>query len=153
MELTQEQIVRIQRDFKVPVNSDFPGNGWVSSLSKESEMPTDEELKQLRGYIEFVLIGDGSIYGAYYGSKIVGQALPLLPGHNSLVFRKATGENSGWCYRRQSWSVGPIFVPSITEKNFRPHTLVEVMDRIEKDCRSRQWNNWKVAHSDVFPIT
>ena len=150
-ELTQEQVEYIQERFKVPVDRIYPRKEWVVSLSIESQMPADEELRQLRSFIEFKLLR--GIYKTSYGEEVLSRPLPLVPGHNTLIFRKVFGDNPGWCYRRQSWTEGPTFVPWTGEKDFHPHTLVEAMDKEMKNLASltAKWVEWKKEHSDIFP--
>lgn len=152
-ELTKEQVRYIQENFKVPVDRDiYPQQYWVISLSVESEMPSDAELRQLRSFIEFKMLR--GIYDPSFGQRVRDKPLPLVPGHNTLIFRKVYGDNTGWCYRRASWEIGPTFVPWTGEKDFHPHSLVEVIDRDMKDLVSIavKWTEWKSERPDIFPV-
>ena len=153
--LTQDQVRYIQENFKVPVDKDLhPQQTWIASLGLESEMPTDDELHQLRSYIEFVLLR-GGIFQPSYGQMVIDKSLPLEQGCNTVIFRKGYLDKKGWFYRRSTWQVGPMFVPSILEKGFHPHTLIKVIGREIFGFKSREakWAEWKREHPDIFPIT
>ena len=51
-----------------------------------------------------------------------------------------------WAYRRRSWRLGPLFVPSLSH---RPRSLVDILDLA--NANSSRWSAWKTANSEYFP--
>ena len=151
--LTQEQREHIQGGFKIPVDSFCPATYWIISVDSESNMPTDEELRRLRSYCEFVV---GKTYGPNNKRKILEEKdLPREAGYNTTIFRKGNemAENSGdaWFYRQSSWSQGPLFMPFTGAEDYRAHTLAEVMDRRENSMLEK-WSAWKSEYPEIFSI-
>jgi len=140
----------IQDEFKVPVDSSHPGTYWIACLDYESFLPTNLELLQIRSFIEF---STKRTYREHYQTKILEKPLASCSGHNTLIFLKGLRSNEsdqGWRFRRASWEIGPMYVPSITDADYRPHTLVEVMDIVEKNI-PEPWQKWKQEHPEIFP--
>jgi hypothetical protein len=148
--LDTEQIAHIQAA-RVPVDNDmYPKNSWVVCLSIESEMPTDQELRQLRSLCEYELTH------RYSGDewtvrleRMLTMPMALDRSVSSLIFCKRRGNAGGWFYRRPHWTQGPPFVPSFTEPDFQPHSLIEVMDR--HSVFPQRWAEWKKEHPNIFP--
>ncbi len=145
--LTHEQREHVQQ-FGVPVDSLAPATYWIVSLDAESEMPTDHELRQIRSFCEFKV---RRMYLERAAERILTtNALPREPGHNTVIFRKGWGEKSGvWFYRRMTWR-DPVFCPNPVGENYRPHTLVELMDN-DENLLPQKWLQWKAEHPDLFP--
>ncbi len=141
--ITQEQQEHIEKSFRIPVDTSHPGTYWIISLARESIMPSDEELKQMRSHQEFSV---RRTYAESYQEVVLKRKLPYDNGHNTVIFKKS---ERGWLFRRSSWE-SPFFVPSPTE-NERPLTLVEAIDRDEN--YDRKWDEWKQKHPEIFPPT
>ena len=135
----------IEKSFRIPVDASRPGSYWIISLARNSELPSDEELKQLRSYQEFSV---RRTYAESYQEVVLKRELPYDSGHNTVIFKKS-GQR-GWLFRRLSWE-SPLFIPSLTE-NERPLALVEIMDKNE-NSNPDKWNEWKRGHSEIFPPT
>lgn len=148
--LTSREADRVQKEFKIPVDSFNPGTYWVVSLDRESFMPTRKELLQLRSYCEFVA---RRIYSELYARDILNVDLPRCPGHNTSIFRKglsrATGTEKQWFYRKITWRSGPMYAPDPFGDNYKPHTLVELLDMIEA-LFPEKWQAWKQKHPEIF---
>ncbi len=151
--LTDAEAARIQNEFRIPVDSHYPGTFWIVSLDRESFLPTDAELRQIRSYCEFVV---RSYYNESYQERILGKPLPADSGHHTIIFCKGRGRQMAtkerWGYRRRTWDTGPMYQPTLDQK---PHTLVEVMNRMETiaSTRSEKWEGWKRQHPDIFIAT
>lgn len=139
--ITPEQQGYIEKRFKIPVDTDCPESNWIISLDRESIMPNDEELKQMRSYQEFRV---RHTYASSYQEVVLKRELPCQPGHITVTYKKS---ERGWLFRRSSWE-SPFFVPSPTE-NKRPLTLVEAIDRDENSYP--KWDKWKREHPEIFP--
>ena len=83
--LTSKQRKEIQERFKIPVDAYCPGTYWIASLDGESLMPTNEELAQIRSYIEFSI---RRTYREYWIDAILSKPLPACEGHNTLILRR-----------------------------------------------------------------
>lgn len=147
--LTKEQVQHIE-SFKVPVSQ---GRGLgicpfatmmferpLVSIDVESVMPTDDETRLVRTYIEF---GVRRYFNETWVNKILSAKLPVVEGHNTLVLLKGpawrpNGE-SGWAYRRITWEVGPSFMPF----DDGPWSLLQALDREETDTYPRKRVNEK----------
>lgn len=151
--ITQEQQRHIHENFKIPVDSLNPRTYWITSLDRQSVMPSDEELRQIASYREFVI---KSYYNPRYSAKLLEIPIPKDSGNNTTVFHK--GDNRGndkcWFYRRTFWSstTGPTFQPYVGDTFYLPLSLVEVMDRIQA-IGMKEWSVWKKEHADIFPQT
>lgn len=151
--ITPEQKDHIQKKFGIPVDSFNPGTYWIVSLDVESVMPTDEELKQIASFREYIV---KKVYNQWFTEKLLSMPLPADGGHNTTIFCKRTpGEANelSWFYRKMTWQYGPLYAPDTSEKNYRPFSLVEVMDRYETFLSqvSEDWIAWKKNHRDIFP--
>lgn len=149
--LTKAQRKRIQERFHIPVDSSCPSTYWIISIDGESQMPTVQELAQLRSYCGFIV---RKIYREGWANKILEMPLPYCSGHNTTIFRKGNPldpENTGWFYRKSTWSSGPFFVPCSTEKDYHTHTLVELLYRCENLLPER-WTKWKLDHPKIFRV-
>ncbi len=137
--ITQEQQEHIEKGFKIPIDAD-----WIISLARESIMPSDEELKQMRSYQEFRV---RHTYAESYQEVVLKRELPYDNGHNTVIYKKS---ERGWLFRRSSWENPLLFFPSPTESE-RSHTLVEIIDGDENFCR--EWDKWKRERPEIFPPT
>ncbi len=153
--LSDSEARRIQEKFKIPVDCHKPATYWIVALDRESFMPTDKELRQIRSYCEF---GVRRLYNETWQRRMLEEEpLAKCGGHNTLIFRNGlrslgfrTERPAGeWFYRRWSWESGPTYVPFVLDSDYRPHTLLEVLTRIEKDVPDR-WEKWKQEHPDLF---
>jgi hypothetical protein len=173
--LAEDQVDHVEKLFRVPVDSEYPRTQWLACLVRDSELPTDDELRQLRSYIEYAV---GLTYNERYQRILVGD--PSLPddeqtnqhlarcnGHNTAIFTKRAG---AWFVRRDSWQNG--FVPWRHQSAYVPLTLERVIDtfvcsacvddrRVPKDGPNHgyrkgirpDWWVWKTLHPDVFPAS
>lgn len=136
---------------------------YLAGVCVDSVMPTDEELRQVRSYIEFV--GRRT-----YGEQILAMPLPADPGHNTVVLVKGglykgnPQPTEGWSYRRYTWDTGIFpYRTKVDGTSFRPWSLAEVLDGIEGDISTERssgvqravprtpWEKWKTAHAEAFP--
>ncbi len=141
--IVEEQQEYIEKNFKIPLDADCPGFHWIISLSRDSIMPSEEELRQLQSYQEFSV---RRTYNRPYQETILKRHLPRDPGHNTVIFKKS---EHGWVFRRFTWR-SPFFFPSPIE-NKRPLALVEVINKIE-DIIPEKWERWKQEHPEIFPL-
>ncbi len=150
--LAPEQRKEIQGRFKIPVDSSCPTTYWIVSIDGESSMPTNEELAQIKSYIEF---STRRTYIEGAARLILGKPLPACPGHNTLILRKGDPLYSviqGWFFRKSSWQNGPFYVPSKTAPDYRDLGLVEALDKYE-DIFPGRWTEWKDKYPDIFPVS
>lgn len=146
---------RIQTEFRIPVDSEYPGTMWIACLASDSEVPSDPELAVLRSYIEYavglvynerwcrILLGDPAVPDDYDRN----QHLARCAGHNTVAFVKRDG---AWFYRRSTWGHGPW--PFRYADGYEPMTLVALLDHIcgYGDQPSPKWEAWKAERVDVF---
>lgn len=149
--LSEKEAEYIQNTFRIPVDSFKPGPYWIISLDRDSFLPTDQELKQLRSYCEYKT---ATVYNEFWQKKLLEMPLAKCGGHNTTIFRKGIRhrpeETKGhWYFRKWSWSMGPLYMPSIMDGGYKALTLIEVMDIIEEIIPAR-WEEWKKKHSDIF---
>lgn len=149
--LTDAEVLSIQNEFRIPVDSLCPGTYWIVSLDRESLMPTDAELRQIVSYREFVvqgLYGDGA-----YGQRILAKPLPKEAGHNTTIFCKGYSmrplTETHWFWRRTTWR-NAIYAPSIIVANYRGLTLIEAMDAERGTIFPERWAHWKSVNPAVF---
>lgn len=147
--LSAEQVKRIEREFKVPVDGLWCSGHWHASLADESLMPADIELRQIRAFIEFKV---RAWFNEGWANRILDEMpLPADAGANSLVFIKGiNGEETGWHYRHQSWEMGPAVWPHPTWSEFRPYGLVELMDKEVGSFRAKEWAAFKAERPELF---
>lgn len=166
-ELKSAEARRIESEFGVPTSgSMWPRVFWLACVVVPEQsydkhvLPTDDEVRQIRSYIEFKAT---SFYNDTWAKKILEDALPVCGGHNTVIFGKypetpAEGSSwTGWGYRRMTWETGtwPHAYQSRGAKNLPDHplTLVETIDHCEGfgDEPSPKWEAWKAAHPEIFP--
>lgn len=123
-------------------------------IDSETFRPTDAEAAMLRSYLDEYI---GRWYNGTWKAKLKDRAFDIDGGANGLIFRK-WGEGD-WAYRRQSWSMGPTYVPEHPrireqrEKPMGPLSLAQVMDRTHAhgdEKPSENWTAWKAAHPEIF---
>ncbi len=152
-QLDAEEIERIQTNFKIPVDSTWPGTYWIVSLDRLSLMPTVEELEMIRSYCEFVVQDQ---YRESYRTKIMAKALPKEAGHNTVIFRKGFSVKEGaeqhWFFRMINWKEGPTYFPNTMLADYRGYSLIEIMDRIHC-CVPEDWVAWKRGHALIFGLS
>ena len=147
--LSDAEMQRIQEEFRIPVDSFYPGTYWIISLDRNSHMPSDKELRQMASYREFVV---RDFYNHNYAEKILAKPLPKDAGHNTMIFRKGSERpltDTHWFWRKTTWR-DPIYVPSIIAADYRGFSLVQAMDN-ERHIFYERWTHWKSVHSAVFP--
>jgi hypothetical protein len=150
--LSEEQREHINT-FRIPVDSNYPLPYWIASLSGESAMPTDAELRMIWSYIEYAV---KRTYGEDWQAKTMARYLPLCSGHVTKVLRKGArwthwpDPSEGWAYRKND----SRYMPGLKERL----PLVEVLDLIntyswdEAKPLAPDWVKWKAEHPDVFPV-
>jgi hypothetical protein len=152
--ITPEQQKYIQDEFKIPVDSFNPGTYWIVSLDSESTMPADQELKQIASFREYII---KKTYNERFAEKLLQMPLPASGGCNTTIFcKRASGDEAkepSWFYRKMTWQYGTLYAPDSSEKNYRPLSIVEVMDQRETilSSVSEEWIAWKEKHPDIFP--
>lgn len=149
--ISEQQKAHIQ-SFRIPVDSNYPMTYWIASISGESAMPTDEELRMIWSFIEFVV---KSTYREEWQEKTFARPLPICPGHTTAVLRKGArwthwpNPSEGWAYRKNE----SRYMPGLKERL----PLAELLDLIntytwdEGKPLSPAWVKWKAEHPDVFP--
>lgn len=126
----------------VPTSTAHPHESWIVSLDVHSVSVTERELEQLRSFAEYEV---RHVYTDEWIERIFAAPLLACGGHNAVVFVKRA--DGGWAYRRSTWSIGPMYVPSWDQA---PVSLVAVMDRIEREWAVKEWWAWKQARAGVF---
>jgi len=147
--LTDTQRKHIQK-FHIPIDVYCPGTYWIVSLDCESMMPTDEELAQIKSYIEYSV---RRTYQEYWVDVILNKPLSACSGHNTLILRKGSPllpAVQGWFYRKMFWRGGAVYWPVIGAE-YKDRGLVEIFDKYE-DFSSESWTEWKNSHPDIFPV-
>lgn len=120
--------------------------GWHSS-----ERPTDAEARKLASFID-----ECRDYWnpGQRGQNMLKKPLDVDDKCNPVVFIKYGTDD--WGYRRESWTIGPYFIPeppgSASRSVMGPLSLAQLMDYIHGhgDRISPRWAKWKNAHPDVF---
>lgn len=151
--LSPNEILRIQQDFRIPIDSFIPGTYWIVALDCESLMPGEKDLRQIVSYREYIV---RSVYNETWQKKILEMSLPACGRHNTTVLRKGLRGYSGqkdkdehWFYRHASWNRGPLYLPDVAGKEYRGFSLVEVMDR-SRVLFKDSWDKWKEGHKEIF---
>jgi hypothetical protein len=134
--------------FGVPLDTMSPNRWWLASVDHAGEMPTDEELKAIRSFIDAII--NVGCYSDHYAAQLSAMKLPFDSGHNTVIFRKYA--NGFWGYRQATWTHGPVFMPAWDSP--KPLNLVQVMDRYYTIARvnNARWTKWKDDHADIFAI-
>lgn len=150
--LSDEQRQHID-SFRIPVDSNNPMTYWIASISGESAMPTDDELRMIWSYIEYAV---KTTYREEWQEKTMTRRLPLCSGHVTKVLRKGArwthlpNPSEGWAYCRN----GGRYLPGLKERL----PLVEVLDLIncyvwdEAKPLAPTWVKWKAEHPNIFPV-
>jgi hypothetical protein len=137
---------------RIAVTCSHPGWYYLVSFDRESEArPTDAETAMLVSYLDHYK-------DHWYGNSGFRQQMEQRPldtdgGANGVIFHKwGPGD---WGYRRQSYTMGPLFFPGWPGSNRErgPFSLVALMDfmhTIGDDGPMAHWVEWKAAHPDVF---
>lgn len=140
---------------RIAVTSSHPGWRYLVSFDRESEArPTDHEVRLLVSYLD-------EYKHRWYGNGSYRRAMERRPldvdgAANGVVFHKYG--NDDWGYRRQSWTLGPLYVPQhprvreTKDAPLGPLSLAALMDHIHTICDEpmRSWVEWKAAHPDLF---
>ncbi|MET8080024.1 hypothetical protein [Streptomyces sp. NPDC005303] len=144
-------------DLRIAVTGSHPMWRYLVAFDRESPVrPTGAEAAMLASYLDEY---KAYWYNPSYLGKLAGRPLDVDGGANGVIFRKyADGD---WGYRRQSWTMGPLYVPQsprlreiYSSEAFGPYTLEQVMDHahtIADDKPIKRWLDWKASHPDVFP--
>ena len=149
--LSDSEVLRVQDQFRIPVDSFSPSKYWIIALDRESFLPTDEELRQIRSYGDYVI---GKNYISPTKEKLLSVVLPAYSGHNTIIFNNGlcrgaeTQDPRHWFFRRASWRNGAYY-PNYFASFYRPHTLFQVMDKAE-EFSADAWEQWKSQHPDIF---
>ncbi|OGZ11651.1 MAG: hypothetical protein A3D67_00460 [Candidatus Lloydbacteria bacterium RIFCSPHIGHO2_02_FULL_51_22] len=150
--LSDRNTKRIQSKFKIPVDSFNPGTHWIVSLDRESHLPTDLELRQIRSYGEFVT---KTTYLHEMAERILALPLPKAGEHHTVIFRKGHGSAPGteehWFRRKAMWR-NPRYIPNPVLPQYRGLSLVHVMDA-EETLFPEKWALWKRKYPKLFPAT
>mgnify|MGYP001559157934 CR=1 FL=1 len=107
--ITRDRQEYIEKNFRIPIDASHPETYWIISLDRESTMPSDEELKQMRSYQEFRV---RHTYASSYQEVVLNRKLPNDNGHNTVIYKKS---EHGWFFRRLAWENPLLFFPSPTE--------------------------------------
>jgi hypothetical protein len=142
---------------RIPVTCSWPEWSYIASFDRDSDArPTDAEAAVISSFIaEYI----GRWYNDTLKARLAKRPFDIDGGANGTIFRKY-GEGD-WGYRKASWRVGPLFLPSSPllrekypdENPLGPHTLVQVIDReytMGDDGPREHWVQWKADHPDVF---
>lgn len=109
--------------------------------------PTDAELAVVASYhAEYCDHWYGPTGTGWRGRVMEKRPLDIDGGANGRYLIKS--ETKGWGYRKMTWIHGPVFA----KDGDSPHSLVELLDRIESygDGPTERWQQWKAQHADVF---
>jgi hypothetical protein len=139
---------RIEKKFRIPVDGFNPRKQWIISLDSSSQAPTKRELRQLVSFREFAV---KNYYNERWIKKILAMPLPSCEGCSTTVFLK--GGESAWFYRQIQWNTNPDYQPDSNNPNYRPLSLVALMDHIKKTfagVASPEWEDWKKNRPKIF---
>jgi hypothetical protein len=149
-QLSAQEIEYIQTNFRIPVDSTWPGTYWIVSLDRVSLMPTDEELGMIASYCAFVV---QNIYNEHYQRLIMARDFPKEASHNTAIFRKGSPIRDGmerhWFYRQISWESGPAYFPDARMDEYKGYSLLRIMDHIQK-LVPNPWIAWKNYRPMIF---
>lgn len=160
---TKEEIEKIHEAFNVPCTTGggtgIGGsivaaftNNVIISLDSDSAMPSDKELGMLQSYREFVV---RKIYNR--PKEILEMQFPASEGHNTIIFLKGEwwhpNGREGWCFRRMTWNMGPLFYPprDVKEPCPPPWNLIQLLDKVE-NLLPKEWEKWKTEHPEIFTL-
>lgn len=150
--LSDEQRQHIN-SFRIPVDSNYPMPYWIASLSGESAMPTDDELRMIWSFIEYVV---KKTYNEEWQEKTLARHLPLCSGHVTAVLRKGArwthmpNPSEGWAFRKNE----SRYLPGLKERL----PLDQLLDLINTHAwetvstLAPNWVKWKAEHPDIFPV-
>lgn len=126
----------------VPVDERYPKTWWIACLDVRSLPPTEQELRMLRSYIEYIT---RDLYNETWQRKILEAPLPICNGHNTITFYK---DEASWRYRRSTWTIGPPMVPAFLGSDH--WNLEQLLDHINDEWRASKWTQWKVQYPEIF---
>jgi hypothetical protein len=102
--------------------------------------PGDREVKQVVAYLGYRM----EYYNAGWKAEMRRKPLDVDGTTNTVILRKRS--DTGWTYRRASWSAGPLMVPAPDGERL---TLEQLLDKIN-DLAPEAWGAWKAAHPEAF---
>jgi hypothetical protein len=111
------------------------GDLWGPALR-----PDDAEVRQVVAYLGYRM----EYYNESWKAKMRKRPLDVDATTNTVILQKR-GERD-WCYRRASWSTGPLMVPGPDGGHLNLECL---LDKIN-DLVPEKWAAWKAAHPGVF---
>jgi len=135
--------------YRLPVVSS-PYPGWkyhvclaVADWPWHLVRPSEAEVRALAVALDYAL----DYYNAHYRASLLSKPFDLDGGTNTLTFGKRP--DGGWCYRRMTWQVGPMLVPSWDAE---PASLLAVLDRAFGfgDDPNPRWEAKKAANAEVL---
>jgi hypothetical protein len=106
--------------------------------------PDESEVRQIVAYTGYRM----DYYNEGWKAKMRRRPLDVDGSTNTVVLLKRAEGN--WCYRRCSWTMGPLLVPP---RDHEPMTLEQLLDHIHlygNDKPSPKWLAWKAAHPEAF---
>lgn len=106
---------------------------------RPSVRPDDAEVRQVAAYIDYRM----EYYNEGWKAKMRRRPLDVDSSTNTVTLRKRP--DGGWCYRRWTWTTGPMMVPPPGEVL----TLEALLDRIN-DIVPEKWQAFKAAHPEAF---
>lgn len=124
-------------------------DGWP-----EAVRPTDDELRVVgsfhREYCDYWYDPSGC---GWRGRVMEKRPFDIDGGANGrILIKRAEGD---WAYRLRSWSIGPMFKPSLSSGGPKLD-LYALLDYIHggRDGQevSSRWTKWKAAHPEVFRV-
>jgi hypothetical protein len=102
--------------------------------------PDERETAQIVAYIDYRM----AWYNAGWRAKMRERPLDTDGTTNTVVLRKRA--DGGWCYRRWSWTMGPLMVPAPDGEAL---TLEALLDRIN-DLVPDKWAAHKAKYPEAF---
>lgn len=154
-ELSDDQIAELRKR-KIGVTLGLGGGGFFSMfsenpimcLSASSLMPTEEEIRVLQLHQEYRI---RKRYNHEYAQKLLDMPIAADEGATTLIFIKGPGwrpnGETGWAFRRSTWTSGPLFLPGYAVQPPPPWSLMELIDRKIEDLIPKGWQEWKSQHS------
>lgn len=137
---------------RIAVASPYARQPYLITFDRDSAArPTDREARMLASYLEEYKT---RWYYPSYLAKLHELLLDVDEGANGVTFHKYAEDD--WGYRRQSWTMGPRFVPQsprFAERSLGPLNLEQLMDHIHSlgdGEPAHHWLDWKAGQPEIW---
>jgi hypothetical protein len=105
--------------------------------------PDERETAQILAELEWRML----YYNEGWKARMRERPLDTDSSTNTVVLLKRAEGN--WCYRRMSWTMGPLMIPP---RDAKPMSLEQVLDRCNDygGEPNPAWREFKAAHPEAF---